>query len=225
MARHLGALLICITALASLGQSSSRKYQPGTITAVTAHHDAPGETAGDLARYEVAVKIKNVVYVVLYTPRNGANAVEYSPGIEMLFLVGDNTLTFNSKISGTTEVPILRREVMPAQSGLDWSKAQSEYLSIKQQHLSEALGLTDDQQVEIKPVLEQEAGEAGMILWTPVVSLEDRLKQYERIVKASDVKIKPFLSSTQVSKLMELRKQQKVELKRLIAKREADRPE
>ena len=225
MAKHLGVILICIAALASLGQSSSTKYQPGTITAVTAHNNAPGEAAGDLARYEVTVRIKNVVYVVLYAPRNGANTVEYSPGIEMLFLVGDNTLTFNSKISGTTEVPILRREVMPAQSGLDWSKAHSEYLSIKQQHLSEALGLTDDQQVKIKPLLEQEAGEAGMILWTPVVSPKDRLKQYERIVKASDVKIKPFLSSAQVSKLVELRKQQKVELKRLIAKRETDKLE
>ena len=87
----------------------------------------------------------------------------------------------------------------------------------RQQHLSEALGLTDDQQAKIKRFIEQEASEAGMILWTPVVPVEQRLKQYKKIVRASDSKIKPFLSSTQVAKLVELRKQQEVELKELIA--------
>jgi hypothetical protein len=79
------------------------------------------------------------------------------------------------------------------------------------------LGLTDDQQAKLKPFIEQEAGEAGMILWTPVVPAKDRLKQFEKIVKASDAKIKPFLSPDQQVKLAEIRKQQKVELKQLIA--------
>ncbi len=69
-----------------------------------------------MARYDVSVKIGNVLYVILYTPLNGANSVEYSPGIEMLFSVGSDTLTFNSKLSGTTQAPILRREVLPASS-------------------------------------------------------------------------------------------------------------
>ena len=215
--RQLGVILLCVSALVALGQSPSSKYQPGTITAVTAHQNAPGDSGEDVARYDVSVKIGNVLYVVLYTPLHGANSVEYSAGIEMLFSVGRDTLTFNSKLSGTTELPILRREVLPAEKVLDWSKAPGQYLTMKQQHLSEALGLTEDQQAKIKPILDQESGEAGMILWTPVVSPKDRFKQYEKIVRASDAKIKPFLTSTQVDKLHQLRKQQIPELKRLIA--------
>jgi hypothetical protein len=215
--KDVGLILICISALASFGQTSSAKYQPGTITAVTAHQRTPQEAGEEATRYDVSVKIRNIVYVVLYTPRAGDNSVEYYRGLEMLFLVGPNTLTVNSKTSGTVEMPILGSETLPAESGIDWSKAPSQYFSMKQQHLSEALGLTDDQQTKIKRIIEQEASEAGMILWTPVVPVEERLKKYKKIVRASDSKIKPFLSSAQVAKLVELRKQQEVELKELIA--------
>lgn len=222
MLKNIGVILICMFALASFGQTSPAKYQPGTITGVATHQNAPGEASGDATRYDVSVKIRNVVYVVLYAPLAGDNSVEYYRGLEMLFLVGSNTLAVNSKTSGTIQMPILRREVLPAQSGVDWSKARSQYFSMKQQHLSDALGLTDDQQAKIKPLIEQEAGEAGMILWTPVVPAKDRLKQFEKIVKASDAKIKTFLSPAQVNKLTELRKDQKVELKELIAEQSGD---
>ena len=217
MYKQRNLILICVSGLLALGQTPSSKYQPGTITAVTAHQNVQGGPAEDVARYDVSVKIGDVLYVVLYTPLNGANSVEYSPGIEMLFSVGSDTLTFNSKISGTTQAPILRREVLPAQRGLDWSKAPSQYFAMKQRHLSEALRLTDAQQAKIKPTLEQEANEAGAILWVPVLSRKDKLKRYEKIVAASDAKIKPILSSPQMGKLLKLRKQQKAELKRLIS--------
>ena len=216
MLKGVGIILISICALASLGQTSSAKWQPGTIIAVDVHQNAPGEV-GDATRYDVSVKIRNVTYVVLYSPRSGDNSVEYYRGLETLFLPGSDTLSFNSKTSGTIKMPILRQETLPADSGIDWSKAPSQYFSMKQQHLTEALGLTDDQQAKLKPFIEQEAGEAGMILWTPVVPAKDRLKQFEKIVKASDAKIKPFLSPDQQVKLAEIRKQQKVELKQLIA--------
>ena len=221
MHKRLIATLICISALSTLGQTRSSKYQPGTITAVTVHQSAPGEKSGDVTRYDVSVKVRNVVYVVLFTPLHGDNIVEHSPGFEMLFLVGDKTLKFNSKGGRTVEVPILRSETLPEEKGIDWSKAQSQYFSIKQGHLSEALDLTDDQQSKVKPLIEQESGEAGSILWTPVVSPKDRLKQYQKIVKASDAKIKPLLSRPQVAKLEELRKQQRVEVKKLIAELES----
>jgi hypothetical protein len=220
--RQLGLILICVSSLLALEQTPSSSYQPGTITAVTTHQNAPGDSGDDVVRYDVSVKIGNVLYVVLYTPLHGAHSVEYSAGIEMLFSVGTDTITFNSKLSGTTELPILRREVLPAEKALDWSKAPGEYLSMKQHHLSEALGLSEEQQAKIKPILDQEAGEAGMILWTPVVPPKDRFKQYQKIVRASDAKIKPFLTSTQVDKLQQLRKQQVPELKRLIAQQTAD---
>ena len=222
MHKWLRVILICMAALSAFGQAPSSKYQPGTITAVAAHLSAEREAEGDVARYDVSVKIGNVVYVVLYTPPNGANSVEYSPGFQMLFLVGSHTLTFNSKLSGTTELPILRRQDLPGQSGLDWSKAPGQYFSMKQQHISEALSLTVDQQRTIKPTLEQETGEVGQILQTPVLSLQDKLNKYEKIVRTSDTKIKPFLSTTQLKKLLELRKEQKKEFKRLIAVQNAD---
>jgi hypothetical protein len=219
--RHIGVILICIAALASHGQTSSGKYQPGTITAVTVHQSAPGEGGDDVARYDVSVKVRNVLYVVLFTPRNGHNLVEHLTGFEMLFLVGDRTLTFNSQGFGSVEAPILRTEVLPAENGIDWSKAPSQYFSMKQRHLSEALDLTADQQAKVKPLIEQESAEAGSILWTPVVSPKDRLKQYQKIVKKSDAKIKPLLSRAQVAKLEELRKEQRGEVKNLIAELES----
>jgi len=219
--KRLFAILICLSALSTFGQTRASKYQPGTITAVAVHQSAPGEESGDVTRYDVSVKVRNVVYVVLYEPLNGDNIVEHSPGFGMLFLVGDKTLKFNTKGARTVEVPILSRQTLPEEEGIDWSKAPSQYFSMKQQHLSEALDLTDDQQAKVKPLIEQESGEAGSILWTPVVSPKDRLKQYQKIVKASDAKIKPLLSRPQVAKLEELRKQQRGELKKLIAELES----
>ena len=224
MLKELAVILMWVSAPLMYGQTPPPKYERGTITAVTSHQSAPNEAASDLVRYDVSVKIGNTVYVVLYTPPHGANSVEYSTGMNKLFAVGTDMLTFNSRLSGTTEVPILRRETLPAQSGLDWSKAQSEYFSMKQQHLSEALGLSDDQQAKIKPTFEQEAGEAGQVLWNPALSRKDKLKSYEKIVASSDAKIKPFLSPTQVSKLQDLRKQQKQDVKELMAKQKAGSP-
>jgi hypothetical protein len=209
-----------VVALMSFGTlqapCQSSKYEPGTITRVTSHQRAPGEP-DNVARYDVAVKVGNTVFVVLYTPPSGANGVEHSAGHTILVLVGSDTLTFNSAISGTTEVPILSRETLPVQPGPDWSKASGQYFSMKQQHLAETLELSEDQQAKIKPILEQETGEAGQFLGNPVLSRTEQLKRWEKVVQASDAKIKPLLSDVQLDKLQQLRTQQKEELKRIIA--------
>jgi hypothetical protein len=194
---------------------SSSKYQPATITSVTPHPRTPGEP--DVARYDVTVKVGNTVYVVLYTPPNGANGVEYSAGLSLLVLVGSDTLTFNSNVSGTTVVPILSRETPSVQHGVDWSKASGQYFSMKQQHLSETLELREDQLTKIKPILEQETGEVGQFLGNPALSRKEQLNRWEKVVQASDAKIKPLLSDVQLDKLQQLRKQQKEELKRIIS--------
>ncbi len=222
MFKHLAVIFLCLSSLSTLGQtSSSNRYQVGTITAVIAHQNAPGETADNVARYEVSIKIASTSYVVLYTPPSGVNSVEYSVGMDRLFLVGSDTLTFNSPLSGKTEVPILRREALPQQKVLDWSKAPSQYFSMKQEHLTDTLDLTDDQRIKIKPILEQEAGEAGQFLWTSVIPAKEKLKRWEKLVAESDAKIKQFLSPTQVDKLLELRRQQKEELRTLVAEQKA----
>ncbi len=219
--RLLLVALICVVSISALGQTSATEYRRGTIVAVTAHQDGSGESGRNIARYDVSVKIGNTVYVALFTPVNGSNAVEHSPGIDMLFLVGGSSLTFNSMVTGKTEMPILRQETVTGQDGVDLSKASSQYFSLKMQNLSEKLALSDDQQAKIKPVLEQESGELSPLWNNPAISRKEKLDTLKKVVRASDEKIRPILSQPQWEKLEEMRKEQKVELKKLLADKSA----
>jgi hypothetical protein len=221
--RLLLAVLICTAGISALGQTPAPNYQRGTITAVTAHQNAPEEPGRNVARYDVSVKVRDTVYVVLFTPPSGSNTVEYSTGIDMLFLVGDDTLTFNSMVSGKTEMPILRRETLSAPGSLDLSSAPNQYFSLKLQNLSEKLTLSDDQQTKIRPILEQESGELSPLWNNPVVSPKEKLDKLERVVRASDEKIRPILSQNQREKLQEMRKEQRGQLKKLVAEKKAEK--
>jgi hypothetical protein len=224
MCRPLVVILIFAATVSAFCQTAPSKYQPGTITAVTAHQAASGEQARDVVQYDVSIKVGDTLYTVLYTPTSGSNMVEYSTGLDLLVLVESDTLTINRSGSGTTSaLPILRREAVPVQSGLDWSKGPSQYFSLKLDHLSKALNLSNDQQAKIKPFLEQEAGELRTLWNNPTVSRKDKLNTLEKIVRSSDKKIKPLLSQDQVQKLEELRKEQKVELKKRIAEETASK--
>ena len=213
-------IVVLILIATAFSQTSGSKYQPGTITAVALHRGAPGEQGSAVAQYDVSVKVGNTTYVVLFTPPNGASTVKYAVGDGLLVLVGSKTLTFNNPGMGRTEVPILSHTTSPAQN-LDWSKAPGQYFSMKLQHLSEKLTLTDDQQADIKPILEQEAAEVGEICVNPALSNSDKQKQYDKIVRVSDGKIKPLLSASQLQKLQELRKDQKQDVKRIIAEQKS----
>jgi len=223
MRTRTATILICLSSLPGLCQTLSPKYQPGTVMEVRPHQYTTGEQDRDVDRYDVSVKVGNMVYVVLYTPPNGAKGVEYASGLSVLVLIGADTLTFNSKLSGTTQVPILRREVLASEKTLDWSKLPSQYFSMKQQHLSEALDLSQDQQTKIKPILEQEAGEAGQFLDNPVLSRKDQLERWEKLIRASDAQMKTLLSQTQVQKLDDLRQQQKKDMKKMMADQDASK--
>ena len=221
MRRCLIMVLLCAATLSLLGQTPSDKYQTGTIMAVSPHQ-APGQHDTEVTQYDVSVKVGDTTYVVLFTPPNGANRVKYSVGDDLLVLVGSTTLTFNSALSGKTEVPIVSHETVPTET-LDWAKAPNQYFSMKLQNLSEKLVLTDDQRAKIKPILEQEAGEVAQIFANPVLSPKDKLNQYERIVRTSDGKIKPLLSATQLQKLQDLRKGQKQDVKRIIEEQKSSK--
>src|SRR5579864_8360781 len=223
MGKCLTVILICIATLPAAGQAPSSQYEPGAITAVTAHR-TPGQPEADVTQYDVSVRVGNTSYVVLFTPTNGSNTVKYSVGIERLVLVGSDTLTFNDAVAGKIEVPILSRTTIPAQS-LDWTRVCGQYFSLKLQHLTEILALSDNQQAEIKPIVEQETAEVGEICFNPVLSRDDTLKQYEKILRASDAKIKPLLSATQLQKLQDLRKGQKQDAKKIIADLKIGKPE
>jgi len=209
-------ILICTAILVATCQDTSSKYQPATITAVTPHKTA-AEKELDVASYDVSLKVRDKVYVVLYTPPNGMNSVEYAVGTNILVLIGKDTLTFPSKLFGTTEVPILRTETLPASPVLDLSKAPGQYYAMKLENLSETLNLTEQQQMQIKPIAEQESAEVSAVCFTPVVSRKERLNRWVKIVRLSDSKLKPILSQSQWEKLQDLRREQKLELKKVMA--------
>jgi hypothetical protein len=183
-------------------------------------HQGPPNGNNELAQYDVSVRIDDTVYIVLYAPPAGANTVEYSVGHEFLFCVGENTLRFPERFGGHTELPILTTKKLPPQPAIDWSKAPGQYFVMKMKNLSTSLNLSDEQQASIKSIAEQESDEAGAVIFTPVVSRKERLSQWEKIVRSSDVKMKPILTVEQWGKLQEMRKDQKQELKGLIAKLE-----
>ena len=216
MSRLLIVALMCGASALAFAQTPSSQWQRGTITAVTTHQQSAGERPSDTVQYDVTVKVGGTIYVVLYSPPNGAKSVEYSRGMDFLVLLGTDTLTFNSKLSGTTEAPILHKEALPAESGLDLSKVvPGQYYTLKLQHLSQALDLNQEQQSKIKPILEQETAEVGQFWDNPVLSRKDKLSRWEKTVRSSDKKLKPFLTSDQVQKLQEMRKEQKEELKQV----------
>jgi hypothetical protein len=215
MLKWLTLVLISISIVSATGQTSSSRYQAGVITAVNTHQNAQGESDTDVMRYDVSIKVGNTIYVALYTPPTGRTTVEYSVGLGLLVLVKGDTLTCN-KFSQTDNLPILRRETLAAKSNLDLSRIPGEYFNMKQQHLSEVLGLTDDQHTKIQPILEQESGEVSQLVGNPSLSRKEKLNRWGKIVQSSDKKLEPLLSQVQLGKLHELRKEQKPEMKKLI---------
>lgn len=214
-------LLICFAVSPALCQTESLKYQPGTILAVEPHPNASADSSSTATQYDVSIQIDDTVYVVLYAPRGGSNTVQYSAGIERLFAVGKDSLRYPDHY-GYVDLPILRTTTVPSQSGFDWSKAPGHYFSMKMKHLTTTLNLSEDQQAKIKPIADQESSEAGSVIFTPVVSRKERLSQWEKIVRSSDAKMKPILTDAQWQKLQQLRKDQKVELKELVAQLDAE---
>lgn len=103
-----------------------------------------------------------------------------------------------------------------AESGFDLSKAPGQYFTMKMQNLTESLNLTDEQKNKIKPIVEQERGEVGAECFTPTISRKERFKKWEKIVLASDTKMKPILTSAQWQKLQDIRKEQKQDLKKIL---------
>jgi len=95
---------LCLLTLAAFGQSTS-KYQIAIITEVKPHQ-AAGDGTSDPTSYDVAVKVGNTIYVVLYTPTLGDLPAKYETGRELLVLVGKKTITYNDMLGRSLQVPI-----------------------------------------------------------------------------------------------------------------------
>ena len=104
MLRLVGLVCTFLAVFPAFGQSTS-KYQVGTITEVKLHQTA-GSGASDVASYDVAVKVGDTIYVVLYTPPLGEETVKYSAGRDLLVLVGKRTIRYNDILGQSFEVPI-----------------------------------------------------------------------------------------------------------------------
>ena len=210
-------LSLILANAAAFSQTSSPKYQPGTIVAVERHQQMGNSEA---IQYDVTVRIEDTDYVVLYTPPNGANTVEFSVGVDRLFAVGKEALLLSVR-DRQEELPILRTKKLPPQAAIDWSKAPGQYFSMKMKNLTDSLHLSDDQQAKIKPIAEQETAEAGQVIFTPVIPRKERLEHWEKIVQRSDIQMKPILTQAQWQKLQEIRKDQKREVTEIVEKQDA----
>lgn len=66
-------------------------------------------------KYDVSVKVGNMLYVVLYVPPNGSTAIAHRAGIDLLVSVGPKTIFFNDLLGKKMEAPILsQKSLAPA---------------------------------------------------------------------------------------------------------------
>jgi Spy/CpxP family protein refolding chaperone len=95
----------------------------------------------------------------------------------------------------------------------------STYFTAKMQNLSDQLHLNASQETKLRPIAEQETAYIEQIRTNPVVSLNDKFKRLQEIVRGSDKQMKPFLSPEQWQKLQSLRKEQKATLEDYVNSR------
>ena len=104
----LRTLITLITLLPALvlaqSFSTSPTYQPATIIAVNPH---PSAGNSNDALYEVSVKVKRTLYVVVTKSPSPSGSIQYAVGREVLVRVGDDTITWNDIMGQSHEVPII----------------------------------------------------------------------------------------------------------------------
>jgi hypothetical protein len=88
---------------------SGSDYQVATIIDVKPHQPA-ADGDENATRYDVAVKVGDTIYQVLYTAPLGVTTVKYAAGRNLLVLVGKKTITYNDILGRATEVPILSQK-------------------------------------------------------------------------------------------------------------------
>jgi len=102
--------LITLQPALVLAQSSSTSltYQPATIMAVNPQPSAENSNPND-AVYEVSVKVKRTLYVVVTKSPSPSGIIQYAVGREVLVQIHDDTITWNDIMGESHEVPIISR--------------------------------------------------------------------------------------------------------------------
>jgi hypothetical protein len=94
---------------AAHGQASSQ-YQSGLILEVKEHPGAEipaTEKTPPIKRYDISVQVKDVVYVILATPRPGMYGFQNLAGMDALVLVREKTMFFNDILGRSMSAPII----------------------------------------------------------------------------------------------------------------------
>ena len=71
--------------------------------------------------------------------------------------------------------------------------------------LKRDLQLTDGQIAKIKPLLEQETGELEELACNPVTSRTYKINAFDKVLRSSNEKMKPFLTASQSDRLLGIR--------------------
>ncbi len=110
MPKLLLGILMFLSPVLALAQSSpmSSPYEPATIIDVKLYQSA-ADSNPDNALYEVSVKVKQTIYVVLTAPPDGSGTIRCAIGRELLVHVDDNTITWNDILGRSHEAPVISR--------------------------------------------------------------------------------------------------------------------
>jgi hypothetical protein len=73
-----------------------------------------GTNNGSTRQYNIDIRVENTLYTVLYTAPPGTYGAQYSAGLQLMVLVGANTITFNDIMGNSRNVPILNRKPVTA---------------------------------------------------------------------------------------------------------------
>ena len=108
MLRLVCVICIFMTTLPAFCEPAA-KWEVATITDVKLHQ-AASDSASNVARYDVSLKVSGTTYVVLYTDPFGMDKVKYAAGRELLVHVGKTTITYNDMLGRSIEVPIISQK-------------------------------------------------------------------------------------------------------------------
>ena len=117
MSRIVLAVLMFLLPAMMFAQSLSTgsAYQPATIVDVKLCQSSTSTDSGG-ALYEVSLKVKQTVYVVLVPPPDGSGTIIYAPGREILVLVGDDKIIWNDILGHSHEARIITRTLIASPS-------------------------------------------------------------------------------------------------------------
>ena len=113
MKRLILYILLLAATIPALCQAPAVKYQSGIIVAVAKHPETKIGTSP--RRYEITLRVGDMIYVVLYTAPAGSTVVEYRVGSDLPVLVGSKAIKYPDVLGITRESPILRKRPATAQ--------------------------------------------------------------------------------------------------------------